>query len=442
MSFKPTNRQILANQLLAGDATHTMLYGGSRSGKTFIIVRAILMRALKQEKSRHACLRFRFNHIVSSIVMDTMPKVVDICFPGLAELSKLDKQLWVYKLPNGSEIWFGGLDDKERTEKILGQEYSTIYLNECSQIAYGARNIALTRLAQNVGLKRRFLYDCNPPVDSHWTNKLFIKKVDPDNGKPLPNGEEYVSMLMNPKDNLENLDPAYLRDLENMPEKLRKRFLLGEFSSAVEGALWNGETIDKFRLEQQPDKITRIVISVDPSGCQGEEDKRSDEIGIIVAGLTASGYAVVLEDLSGRHGPAEWGRIVVDAFDRHEADCIVGEENFGGAMVKEIIRSQRSGVPYKAVRASRAKHVRAEPVAALYDDGKVRHVGHFAKLEDQLLGFTTAGYQGDRSPDRADALVWAIMELFPSLTKGEAPKVDLQQFMRPRLSGAQSWMAR
>src|SRR5215213_6676566 len=119
-----------------------MLYGGSRSGKTFLIVRAIVTRALAHQ-SRHACLRYRFNHIKASIVYDTLPKVMALCFPGVAEHSRLDRSDWFYRLPNGSEIWFGGLDDKDRTEKILGQEYASLFLNECSQIPFNSRNMAL-----------------------------------------------------------------------------------------------------------------------------------------------------------------------------------------------------------------------------------------------------------------------------------------------------------
>lgn len=436
--FELTEKQLEAMEVLAADATHSMLYGGSRSGKTFILCRAVIMRALKCPKSRHAILRFRFNHVVSSIVMDTFPKVIELAFPGLEKHCKLDKQLWVYRFANNSEIWFGGLDDKQRTEKILGQEYSTIYLNECSQISLQARDIALTRLAQNVGLKRRFYYDCNPPTDQHWTNKLFIKKQYPDTGKPLANTLDYNSLVMNPIHNLQNLDPEYLKSLEGLPPKMRARFLEGIFVPAAEGALFTLDNLELYREEAAP-TLVRIIIAVDPSGSKGEEDYRSDECGIVVAGIGVDGYAYILEDLSGRYGPSDWGRIVGAAFDRWEADCVIGEVNFGGAMVQQTIRTARPGTPFKAVRASRGKHVRAEPVAALYEAGKVRHVGTWAKLEDQLCSFTAAGYTGSRSPDRADAAIWAIHELFPSLTKLEqivkAPAPRLDNYVGPG-----SWM--
>ena len=146
--MKLTAKQEEANRLLAGPSTHQMLFGGSRSGKTFLLVRAVCVRAIKAPKSRHAVLRFRFNAVKNSIVFDTFPKVMELCFPGVKY--SLNKSDWFATLANGSEIWFGGLDDKERTEKILGMEFATIYLNECSQIPYGSVETAITRLAQKV----------------------------------------------------------------------------------------------------------------------------------------------------------------------------------------------------------------------------------------------------------------------------------------------------
>lgn len=434
-TFRLTPRQQAANALL-GSASQVMLYGGSRSGKTFTIMRAIMVRA-GRVKSRHAVLRHRFNHVKASIVFDTLPKVMSLCFPELARESELNKTDWFYRLPNGSEIWFGGLDDKERTEKILGQEYSTIYLNECSQIAWRSRNMAMTRLAENSGLKPRAWYDCNPPPDSHWTHRVFVNKQDPETRRNLPDPEIYAAMLMNPADNRDNLPADYFATLEALPEKMRRRFLLGEFVPSVDGALWTFETLDKWRVTDRPE-LQRIVIGVDPSGCSGDEDERSDEVGIVVAGLADDGAVYVLEDLSGRYGPSKWGAIVASAYERHAANCVVVETNFGGAMVKEVIRSANSRIPVREVRASRGKHVRAEPISTLYEQGKVRHVGTFPRLEDQLLSFTTAGYLGDRSPDRADAMIWAIADLFPTVTAAPTPKISLPH--HAPYVGAGSWM--
>lgn len=426
--FKFNPKQVVANRVLSSDARHVMLYGGSRSGKTFLILRALVVRALAK-KSRHAVLRYRFNHLKSSVIYDTLPKMMGMCFPGVAEHCKLDKTDWFYQFHNGSEIWFGGLDDKERTEKILGQEYSTIFFNECSQIPWPSRNMAMTRLAQNTDLRLKAFYDCNPPSVAHWTYKVFIDKLDPDSRLALKDRNNYDSAIINPEDNRENLKDEYFNELEVLPDKMRRRFLLGQFQNADENALWTYDLLDRNRLvEGEIPDLQRIVIAVDPSGCSGPEDTRSDEVGIVVVGLATDGCAYVLEDLSGRLGPAAWGQAVVAAFDRHNADAVVAESNYGGAMVGEVIRSAQGErarrIPFREVKATRGKVVRAEPIAALYEQGKVKHAGYFEALEDQLCGMTLAGYVGSKSPDRADALIWGVSELFPAITaRKEGPWV-------------------
>jgi predicted phage terminase large subunit-like protein len=389
----------------------------------------MIIRAAKY-KSRHAVLRFRFNHVKASIIYDTLPKVMDLCYPELKPRCKLDKSDWFYKLPNGSEIWFGGLDDKERTEKILGSEFSTIFLNECSQIPWASRNMAMTRLAEKSDLRLKAYYDCNPPNQGHWTHRLFVEKIQPDTRHALGEPDAVATMSINPKDNLDNLPEEYIRELEAMPERMRQRFLYGLFGSSTDSALWTIELIEQQRFNKpQLPEMQRVVIAVDPSGASGPEDTRSDEIGIVVCGLATDGNGYVLEDLSGRFGPAQWGQIVGKAFERHEADTVIAETNFGGAMVGEIIRAARPGTPFREVTPSRGKIDRAEPISSLFEQQKVFMAGTFPILEDQLVGMTTAGYVGDKSPDRADAMVWGLAHLFPGLTRrenkelGRAPRV-------------------
>jgi predicted phage terminase large subunit-like protein len=177
-------------------------------------------------------------------------------------------------------------------------------------------------------------------------------------------------------------------------------------------------------------QLVRVVIAVDPSGADDSDNADNDEIGIIVAGLGQDGAAYVLEDLTLKAGPASWGRVATTAFDRHAADAIVGETNYGGAMVQQVIQTARPRTPFRAVSASRGKAVRAEPFSALYEQGKVRHVGMFAKLEDELSGFSTGGYTGARSPNRADALIWALAALFPAMT-APTRKVESAGLMLP-----------
>lgn len=417
--FKLTVAQDRAMDVLVSSATHCALGGGSRSGKTFLLVRAVIIRALKCPDSRHAIFRFRFNAIKASIIYDTLPKVLKLCFPGLPTVdSMLNKTEWFMKFPNGSEIWFGGLDDKERTEKILGQEYATIYYNECSQIPWGSIVLSMTRLAQKTeNLSLKCYYDFNPPSKNHWTYLQFVRKMNPEDKQPLRNEFDYGFYLINPGDNTDNLDQAYIRMLEALPEKARNRFLLGRFADDSDHALWTEELFAQNRRLVDLPEYLRIVIAVDPSGCSGDEDFRSDEIGITVCALGVDSHGYLLEDLSGRYKPEDWADVVNEAFDRHKADCVIGEKNFGGDMVRAVLQAKNPNLPYKEVTATRGKVVRAEPIATLYEQRRVHHVGMFPEIEDQMCAFTSGGYTGLKSPDRADAAVWGFTELFPQMTK-------------------------
>lgn len=426
-SFKLTDKQDEAMDALITDAKHNALGGGSRSGKTFLLMLAVITRAIKAPNSRHAVFRYRFNSVKASIVLDTLPKVMRLCFAGLWERSRLDKSDWYLTLPNGSEIWFAGLDDKDRTEKILGMEFATIYFNECSQIPYQSYITAKTRLAQKCGLRLKFYFDFNPPSKRHWTYRTFIEKVDIDTGNKL-DVTDYTFCLMNPVDNEDNLAEDYLEILNNLPEKARNRFYLGKFGDDTDNALWTDTILAKCRtlgrIEDIIPDFLRVVIAVDPSGCRGDEDTRSDEIGIVVCALGSDGCGYLIEDLSGRYSPTEWGKIAADAYDRHEADRVVAEINYGGAMVEATIRTHNANIAYSEVRASRGKVVRAEPIAALYEQQKIRHIGYFPEIEEQYLSMTTAGYQGVKSPDRADAAIWGFTELFPRITKKIEPMIN------------------
>lgn len=425
-----TAKQREANRLLAGPARNVMLRGGSRSGKTFLLVRAIIQRAINAPQSRHVIFRFRFNHAKTSVWSDTLPKVIKLCFPSIAV--RFDKTDFYVELSNGSQIWIGGLDDKERVEKILGQEYATVYFNESSQIPWGSVETAMSRLAQKCELApeivkatgRKFIalkayFDCNPPSKLHWSYQLFRAGLKPGTKEALPNPADYAEMKVNPADNADNLPPEYFDVLASMSAAKRVRFEAGEWASEVNGALWSQEDrtapdgkvmpgIDSLRVAKAPE-MQRIVVSVDPSGTRG--DGGGDDIGIVVAGLGVDGEGYILEDGTCQMSPEGWGRRAVDLYHHHQADRIVGERNYGGDMVRFTITTADKDAAFKEVVASRGKAVRAEPISALYEQGKVHHVGHFPDLEDQMCNFTASGYVGDGSPDRADALVWAITEL-------------------------------
>jgi phage terminase large subunit-like protein len=191
--------------------------------------------------------------------------------------------------------------------------------------------------------------------------------------------------------------------------RLGRQEIEGELLEDIPGALWTRAMIDAYRCrldEVQWDLIVRIVVAIDPAVTAGEN---SDDTGIIVAGLTVGSHIIVIDDLTCKESPLGWARVAVSAYRKYRADRIVGEVNNGGDLVEGNIRGVAPDVPFRAVRASRGKAVRAEPVAALYEQGRVHHVGSLTALEDQLCSFVPGMRQG--SPDRMDALVWAITEL-------------------------------
>ena len=192
---------------------------------------------------------------------------------------------------------------------------------------------------------------------------------------------------------------------------------LGEYEPTAIGAIWDRQTIHAHRRHDLP-KMNRIVVAIDPAV---SSEAGSDEHGIVVAGVGEDGRGYVLDDATLKGTPRQWAERALATFDRWEADAIVIERNQGGDMCRHTLRSVRPTVPVVEVVATRGKHVRAEPIAALYSMGRVSHVGTFPKLEDQMCQMTAGGYEGHGSPDRCDALVWGLSQLFPSMIRKQTP---------------------
>jgi PBSX family phage terminase large subunit len=236
--FKPTLIQRKALSLVKAGAKHILLFGGSRSGKTTVLVMVILYRALCFAGSRHLICRLRAKDARSSVLRETLLPALDTTL-GKAGYTYLAHENMI-TLCNGSEIWIGGLGDREQADKILGHEYNTIYFNEISQLSYAAVTTAYSRLAMRTpGCRNLFLYDCNPGSPLHWAYKIFIKKQTFLTGEPLVKPELYASMILNPEDNREHLPEDYIADiLDALPEKARARFRDGAWVKA-EGAIYD-----------------------------------------------------------------------------------------------------------------------------------------------------------------------------------------------------------
>ena len=221
-------------------------------------------------------------------------------------------------------------------------------------------------------------------------------------------------------DNRANLAESFVQDIIRRYEgtRLGRQELNAELLDEAEGALWSREVIEECRISEDPDDYTRLVVSIDPAVTSGEE---SAEHGIIVAGLGSDRHGYILDDISRRGTPGDVVKTAIRAYHDWQADSIIAEVNNGGEWIGHTIRQTDASVSYRAVRASRGKHTRAEPVAALYEQHRIKHVGLFAELEDQLCQWEPDGNQP--SPDRMDALVWAITDLM----------LDRKVFRRRRL---------
>ena len=376
-----------------------LLEGGGRSGKTFEACQDIVKRALLIT-SDHLICRYRFSHAKQSICFQTMPKVLRML--GLNKVVKLNKSEWIYVFPNGSTIWIGGLDDKERTEKILGLEYATVYINEASQVSFAAYEILTTRVNPPPGIRAKVIIDYNPPSTQHWGYKIFHNRKFPD-GKQVPENDFFV-VKMNPVDNPHN-SPDYVESLKNLSEDKKRRFLYGEYGTDS-GSLWKRRW---FKYEKFLPDMFRVVVGVDPSGTV-----EGDEIGIIVAGsfeskISPEGYDfAILDDYSCHGTPSEWAGEVSAAYDFWKADLVVAEKNYGGDMVEHTIKTAHPNINVKLVTSSRGKILRAEPISALYEKGRVYHRDEFNLLEDEYCIFEPTS---NFSPNRLDAAVFALTEL-------------------------------
>lgn len=326
------------------------------------------------------------------------------------------------KAPGGGLIIFQGLQD-HTSESIKSLEGFSIAWCEEAQ-ALSARSLELLRpTIRSPGSEIWFSLNPRSAVDPVYA--LFFGE------KPPPNS---IIIRANWSDN--PFFPAELEaerafDRTAKPDRYG-HIWEGDLEPVAVGAIWDRATLHQHRRADLPG-LARIVVAVDPavSATPG-----SDEHGIVVVGVGHDGRGYVLDDATTRGTPHQWASRALAAMDRWSADSIVIERNQGGDMCKHTLHSVRPYVRVIEVTATRGKHVRAEPIAALYSLGRVSHVGSFTALEDQMCRMTAAGYEGDGSPDRVDALVWGLTELFPTVSVGPAkPSAERHQYV-----GDGAWM--
>ena len=292
--------------------------------------------------------------------------------------------------PNGA---IASLYSAEEPERLRGPQHDAAWADELCAWRQAAETWDMLQFGLRLGRTPRTVVTTTPkPVP-------VLKQLMAGAGVHVTRGSTY--------DNLDNLAPTFAREIVARYDgtRLGRQELMAEILEDVPGALWNRDLIEACRVTVAP-PMARIVVAVDPPVSIGE---KADECGIVAAGIGLDGKAYILADESCRGlSPLGWASRAVALYHRLEADRLVAEVNQGGALVANLIAQVDAGVPVKSVHASRAKRTRAEPVAALYERGQVHHVGAFPSLEDQLTSYTG---DSSSSPDRLDALVWALTDL-------------------------------
>ena len=288
----------------------------------------------------------------------------------------------------------------DEPDQLRGPQHDTAWADEPAKWKYAQQAWDNMQFGLRIGPKPQACATTTPKPTA------FMKRLVKDTHTAITRGATW--------DNVTNLAPAFLEYIRGRYEGtyLGRQELRGELLEEVEGALWKQADIDKLRVLKHPD-LVRVIVGVDPAATSTED---SDHTGIVVAGIGEDRQGYVLDDASLKGTPKEWASAAITAYYKHRADRIIAEVNNGGDMVEHTIRTVDADVSYKKIHASRGKLTRAEPVASLYEQGRIHHVGTFADLESEMCTWVP----GDaKSPDRMDALVWALTELMVSGIHGK-----------------------
>jgi len=323
--------------------------------------------------------------------------------------------------PGKGVILFQGMQD-HTAESIKSLEgFDWAWVEEAQ--TFSARSLEMLRPTIRAP-ESEIWFSWNPRNANDPVDKFFRGPTPPENSTVVKSN--YCDNPFFPKE----LEAERKHDEQNNRDRYG-HIWLGEYEPTAIGAIWDRQTIHAGRRDKAPE-LDRIVVAVDPAV---SSEANSDEHGIVAAGLGTDQRGYVLDDVSLKGSPKQWADRAIATYDRFSADAIVIERNQGGDMCRHTLESVRPGIRIIEVVATRGKHVRAEPISALYSLGRVSHVGTFPQLEDQMCQMTAAGYEGDGSPDRVDALVWALTELFPQMVQTRSVEVRVAP-----LGGAGSWM--
>lgn len=352
----------------------------------------------------------RYNRI--ALVAETAADARDVMVEGESGILACHPKDFrpVYEKTNRKLTWPNGalayLYNATEPDQLRGPQHDAGWADELAKFRYMQESWDQLQFGMRLGPHPKVIVTTTPrPLP-------LIKKLVADADTFVTRGSTF--------DNAGNLARPFLKQIEDRygGTRLGRQELDGEILGDIPGALWSRGSIDDHRLRQVPEDLERVIVAVDPAA---SSEEGSDENGIVVVGLARDkdGYArgYVLEDASLRGSPEEWANKAVTMYRKWQADKVVAEKNNGGDMVESVLKAVDRSLPVKLVHASRGKIVRAEPISALYEQGRVHHVGRFDELEDQMCLFSVDNIRNAStgSPDRVDALVWGLSELFDKI---------------------------
>jgi phage terminase large subunit-like protein len=367
-----------------GKWTNWLILAGRGFGKTRV----------GSEMVRRWIRNFRYVNLIGATAADARDIMIEGESGVLAVCPRHERPVYLpskrrLEWPNGARTLIFTADEPER---LRGKQHMKLW---CDELASWRRPEAFTQAL--LGLRLGPL----PQVVITTTPKpaKVLRELVAKEGTVLTRGSTY--------ENRANLAPAFFDQVIKQYEgtRLGRQELNAEMLDDVPGALWTGTLIEELRVKKAPE-MSRVVVAIDPATTHGEN---SDETGIVVAGKGMDGHGYVLADLSCRLSSNDWAVRAINAYREFRADRIIAEVNNGGDLVESVLRAVDRNIPYRGVHASRGKVVRAEPASALYEQRRVHHVGLFGELESQMCTFVPDSL--DASPDRVDALVWALTEL-------------------------------
>jgi hypothetical protein len=354
--------------------------------------------------------------------------------------ARYNEQKKVWSFASGAKIVFAHLQHESDVTAHLSKEYQYIAFDECSTFTERQYRFLISRLRSSTGVPTRLRWGSNPPEDddNHFLIRRFAPwidtrdtykgprarpgetlwfAVDDDTGdeRVVPKGTPgALSRTFFPARLVDNpvlmaADPAYASRIKQMGAVESARYLHGDwFAKRVEGALWQREDFDLFRVDRMPENLVRVAVAVDPAVTNKDS---SDEHGLIVGGIDSAGHVYVWEDLSGKGSPEWWAKVAAAAYHRNFAHTLVGEVNNGGDLVRSNVANTDPTVFFEEVRATRGKEKRAEPVATLTKRGRVHIVGALPQLESECRRWVPG--KSTWSPNRLDAFVWLVSHLVP-----------------------------